>query len=228
MTFSTASQRARAIAPTFTGSVDGWHPQQHYQFRRIIRNADSIDDARRQTGLGDTEIRSYCRDLEIPLTINHNIMTAFNRRYFDRRRGFNEGAGEMLLMERIEGNWSFEQRQAWKEANHVEPDDEIAAEPDDEVLIEEFQEKTRFHSSEVIRYCEIFMRSPKGTVSGRGRLKKQIATKRLAVHALKSLCPHLSYPQIGKAMGGYDHSSIHNHYNNPCPELVPFLKTLED
>jgi chromosomal replication initiation ATPase DnaA len=66
----------------------------------------------------------------------------------------------------------------------------------------------RITGHDVLRVVAEVTNTPMGALLGRRRTRKVARPRQLAAYLMREFCPHLSYPAIGRIMGGRDHSTI--------------------
>ena len=67
---------------------------------------------------------------------------------------------------------------------------------------------SRVLASEVLRSAVVVFGLPMEDLTGRRRDFKASRPRNLACRAIRTLCPHVSYPEIGRMLGGRDHTTI--------------------
>lgn len=67
---------------------------------------------------------------------------------------------------------------------------------------------TRLLAREVLRSAAMAFDVPVETLIGRRRDAGAALPRALACRSIRALCPHASFPAIGRMLGGRDHSTI--------------------
>lgn len=68
--------------------------------------------------------------------------------------------------------------------------------------------KKRIAGHDVIRVVADVTNTPMASLVGQQRYRRVARPRQLAAYLMRELCPHLSYPAIGRLLGGRDHSTI--------------------
>ena len=66
----------------------------------------------------------------------------------------------------------------------------------------------RITGHDVLRVVADVTNTPMEALLGRRRTRKVARPRQLAAYLMREFCPHLSFPAIGRIMGGRDHSTI--------------------
>lgn len=65
----------------------------------------------------------------------------------------------------------------------------------------------RVLARDVIAYAAAYHMVPMDLMVGDRRIRSVARPRQIAMHTIKQLCPHMSYPAIGRMLGGRDHTT---------------------
>ena len=66
----------------------------------------------------------------------------------------------------------------------------------------------RVTGQEVIAYVAEFYLLSIGDLKGTSRSRRLARPRQIACYVMRSVCPHLSFPAIGRLLGGRDHTTV--------------------
>jgi hypothetical protein len=72
----------------------------------------------------------------------------------------------------------------------------------------ELEPTERVHGSEVIKVCADVARARITEITGPRRVRSLVYPRMVAAYVMATHCDHLSLPQIGRLLGGRDHSTV--------------------
>lgn len=67
---------------------------------------------------------------------------------------------------------------------------------------------TRILARDVAEYVAAEHALPYASLTGHCRRRHYARPRQIAMYAVRRLCPHMSYPAIGRMLGGRDHTTI--------------------